>query len=200
MSQVRERILDVASQLFYQQGIQAVGVDAIIVKADVARMSFYRHFKSKDGLVVACVARRDEALCAWFETEVKRVAPNPKARPLAVFEALAKRFATEHYRGCGFINTMTELADRGHAAHRAAAAHKLRFQAYFGTLLREAGLSEEHAPDLLLLFDGAAVSAVREGSAAAAFRARKIAAVLLGVPLPRTGRGAPKASRRGALA
>ncbi len=185
MSKVRERILEVASQLFYQKGIQAVGVDAIIVKADVARMSFYRHFKSKEGLVLACILRRDEVLRAWFELEVNRLAPNPKDRPLAVFDVLALRFATERYRGCGFINTMAEMADPEDAAHQAAAEHKTRFQDYLARLLREAGLSEEHASDLLLLFDGAVVSAVREGTEVPAFRAKRMAALLLGVPAPK---------------
>ena len=155
MSHVRERILDVATQLFYQKGIQAVGVDAIIVQADVARMSFYRHFKSKEGLVLACIARRDEALRGWFEAEVARLAPAPRDRPLAIFDALALRFAMEDYRGCGFINTMAEMADREDAAHQAAAGHKSRFLDYLAGLLQDAGLGREHAPDLLLLFDGA---------------------------------------------
>ena len=184
MSKVRERILDVASQLFYEKGIRAVGIDAIIGEADVARMSFYRHFRSKEGLVVACIARRDEAVRAWFDTQVRRIAPDPKDRPLAVFDALAKRFASEDFRGCGFINAMAESSDRTGATHRSAAGHKARFQVLLAQLLREAGLDEAHAADLLLLFDGATVAAVREGSAAPAFRARRMAAALLGVPEP----------------
>ena len=196
MSKVRERILDVATQLFYQRGIQAVGVDAIITKADVARMSFYRHFKSKEGLVVACLLRRDAAIRAWFEAEVNRLAPHPKSRTLAVFDALAKRFATEHYRGCGFINTMAEMPDRAGAAHRSAAQHKRRFEEYFAKLLREEGLAETHAPDLLLLFDGATVAAARTGSAAPAFSAKRMAAALLGLPTPRAAKRPAAAPRR----
>ncbi|MEQ1833251.1 MAG: TetR/AcrR family transcriptional regulator [Candidatus Eisenbacteria bacterium] len=182
MSSVRERILDVAGELFYREGVQAVGVDAIIAKADVARMSFYRHFRSKEGLVIACVERRDEHIRAWFETQVARLAPDARDRPLAVFDALARRISAERYRGCGFLNTMAEMADRTDAAHRAAAAHKARFQDYFARLLREAGLGEEHAADLMQLFDGAVVTAAREGTNAAALRAKRIAALLLGVP------------------
>lgn len=182
MSQVRERILDVAGELFYREGVQAVGVDAIIAKADVARMSFYRHFRSKEGLVIACVERRDEHIRAWFEAQVVRLAPDPRNRPLAVFDALARRISAERYRGCGFLNTMAEMADRSDAVHLAAAAHKARFRDYFARLLREAGLGEEHATDLLQLFDGAVVTAVREGTNAAALRAKRIAAMLLGVP------------------
>lgn len=191
MSQVRERILEVAGELFYRQGVQAVGVDAIIAQADVARMSFYRHFHSKEGLVIACVERRDEQIRAWFETQVARLAPAPRDRPLAVFDALARHISAERYRGCGFLNTMAEMADRTDAAHQAAAAHKARFKEYFARLLREAGLREEHATDLMLLFDGAVVTAVQEGTNAPALRAKRIAALLLGVPEP----GKPKRAR-----
>lgn len=180
MSKVRQRILEVASDLFYRAGIQAVGVDEIISKAEVARMSFYRHFKSKEGLVVAFLNERDELFRAWMEAEVNRRAPDPRDRPLAVFDVLALRFAIENYRGCAFLNTMAEVADRNALAHQAAAAHKHRFQDYLAQLLRDAGLDAEHAPDLLLLFDGAVVSAVREGSVAPAFRARRLAALLVG--------------------
>lgn len=169
-----------ASDLFYRAGIQAVGVDEIITKAEVARMSFYRHFKSKEGLVLAFVNQRDEQFRAWLESEVNRLAPDPRDRPLAVFDVLAQRFATQDYRGCAFINTMVEAANRNDPAYQAAAAHKTRVQSYLAQLLRDAGLDAEYAPDLLMLFDGAVVSAVREGSVAPAFRARRLAALLVG--------------------
>ncbi|MBL0311306.1 MAG: TetR/AcrR family transcriptional regulator [Holophagaceae bacterium] len=196
MSQVRERILEVASNLFYKKGIQAVGVDAIIAQAEVARMSFYRHFKSKEGLVLAFLEQRDEQIRSWFETEVIRLAPEPMDRPLAVFDALALRFATQDYRGCAFINTMAEIPNREDLVHQASAKHKALFQDYLARLLRDAGFSDEYAPDLLQLFDGAVVSAVREGSAEPAFRAKRLAALLLGPPA-RTSvkRRTPVASR-----
>ncbi|MBL0211872.1 MAG: TetR/AcrR family transcriptional regulator [Holophagaceae bacterium] len=196
MSQVRERILEVASNLFYKKGIQAVGVDAIIAQAEVARMSFYRHFKSKEGLVLAFLERRDEQIRSWFEAEVLRLAPDPSDRPLAVFDALALRFATQDYRGCAFINTMAEIPNREDLVHQASAKHKALFQDYLGRLLRAAGFSDEYAPDLLQLFDGAVVSAVRVGSAEPAFRAKRLAALLLGPPA-RTSvkRRTPVASR-----
>ena len=184
MSKVRERILDVASDLFYRRGMQAVGVDAIISEADVARMSFYRHFHSKEGLAVAVLERRDERVRAWFEAEVARLAPNPKRRPLALFDVLAQRFETREYRGCAFINAMAEVADRDSALHHAAAAHKSRFESYLAQLLKEAGMDERRAGDLLLLFDGAVVTAVREGKPSAAYRAQRLAALLLGIASP----------------
>ena len=198
MSQVRERILEVAGELFYREGVQAVGVDAIIAKADVARMSFYRHFQSKERLVIACVERRDEHIRAWFETQVARLAPDALDRPLAVFDALARRMSAERYRGCGFLNTMAEMPDRADAAHRAAATHKTRFREYFARLLREAEFGEQHATDLMQLFDGAVVTAVREGTNAPALRAKRIAAMLLGVP--ESGKSLRQARRTNATA
>jgi AcrR family transcriptional regulator len=179
MSKVRARILEVASELFYQQGIKAVGVDAIISKADVARMSFYRHFTSKEGLVLAFIRGRDEEFRGWLAAQVERLARDLNDRPLAVFDALAVRLATPGYRGCAFINTMVESADRNDLAYQAAAEHKARFEGYLAGLLSDAGLDPRHAADLLLLFDGAVVAAVREGSVEPAKRARRLAALLL---------------------
>src|SRR5262249_51668115 len=99
-------------------------------------------------------------------------------------------------RGCAFINTMAEMSDRTSAAHRAAAGHKARFQDLLAKLLREAGLDQEHAADLLLLFDGAVAAAVREGSTAPALRARRLAAALLGVPNSRPRKPRARASRK----
>lgn len=196
MTTVRERILETASELFYQKGIQAVGVDAIIGQADVARMSFYRHFKSKEGLVLACLDARDERFRTWLAREVNRFAPDPKDRPLAVFDALALRFATKDYRGCAFLNTMAETADRENAVHRAAAAHKGKIGTYFEGLLRDAGLDAWHAADLLLLFDGAVVSAVREGSITPAARAKRLAALLLNTPLQPSAHPSTRPAKR----
>jgi len=195
MSQVRERILETASEYFYQRGIQAVGVDAIIQGADVARMSFYRHFKSKEGLVLAFLDRRDEQFRTWLDIEVRRLAPDPLDRPLAVFEALALRFGPEDYRGCAFINAMAETADRRSVVHRAAAAHKSKIQLYLARVLEEAGHDAELARDLLLLIDGAVVSAVREGTAEPALRAKHLASLLLGARKLASAKTSSKSSR-----
>ena len=171
MSQVRERILDTASELFYQKGIQAVGVDAIITEAEVARMSFYRHFQSKEGLVLAYLERREEQWQAWLRAEVERLAPDPADRPLAIFKALALRLATPRYRGCAFINAMTEAADREGATFQAAASLKGRTERYIADLLHKAGHSKALAQDFMILLDGAILSWVRDEDPGAALRA-----------------------------
>ena len=177
----RDRILEVASELFYQHGIRAVGIDTIIAQSDVAKMTFYKHFKSKDLLVLEFLTRRDEVWRAWFESAVQRLAPSPKNRPLAIFDALEQRFSNKTFRGCAFINTMIEMADGDHIAHQAAAEHKQKVLHIFRALLVGAGVkkSEELAKAFLLLMDGAIVTAVREGKPGSAKAAKKIAAILL---------------------
>ena len=177
----RDRILDVASQLFYQHGIRAVGIDTIIAQSDVAKMTFYKHFKSKDLLVLEFLKRRDELWRDWFETTVARLAPKAENRPLAVFDALEERFSRKDFRGCAFINTMIEMADGDHLAHQAAAEHKQKVQRLIHTWLTAAGVkkSGELSKAFLLLIDGAIVTAVRERNTHSAKAAKKIAATLL---------------------
>ncbi|MBI3897419.1 MAG: TetR/AcrR family transcriptional regulator [Gammaproteobacteria bacterium] len=180
-SAARDRILEVATRLFYQNGIRAVGVDTLIAESAVAKMTFYKHFKSKDLLVLEFLKRRDEMWRAWFEETVQRLAPDAKDRPLAVFDALEERFSKKDFRGCAFINTMVELADGEHSAHQAAAEHKQKVQRMVHTLLTDAGFerAEELASAFLLLMDGAIVTAVRERKPGSAKAAKKIAAALL---------------------
>jgi AcrR family transcriptional regulator len=177
----RERILKTASELFYAQGLRAVGVDTIIARAGVAKASFYKHFPSKDDLILAFLKRRDALLRHWLEQTVERLSPNADTKPLAVFDALAQRFASNDFRGCAFINSMIELADRDHVAHLAADEHKRQVTAYLSGLLKAAGVAkpDDLAHEFVMLMDGAIVTAVREGTPDAARAAKRIAAVLL---------------------
>jgi AcrR family transcriptional regulator len=176
-SQARQRLLTTAEELFYAEGIRAVGVEQILHASGVGRASFYRHFPSKDDLVVAVLQGRDQR---WREWLAERVAAHGGG-PLAVFDALAERFARPDFRGCAFINTMVESADPDSSAHRVAAQHKAEVAAYVETLLTDAGVSEPAAlaPQFALLMDGALVTALRERTPDAAFRARAVAAALL---------------------
>ncbi|WP_271217470.1 TetR/AcrR family transcriptional regulator [Streptosporangium carneum] len=176
-TRARERLLDTAEELFYAQGVRAVGVEQILTASKVGRASFYRHFASKDDLVVAVLERRD---LRWREWLAERVAALGGG-PLAVFDALAERFVRADFRGCAFINTMVEAADPGSPAHRVAADHKSRVAGYVESLLTAAGRDDATALawQLVMLMDGAIVTALRERSAVPAQRARVIAAALL---------------------
>ncbi|WP_437893070.1 TetR/AcrR family transcriptional regulator [Sorangium sp. So ce124] len=186
MRDARSHILEVAERLFYAEGYRAVGVDRLIAEADVAKATFYRHFPTKDDLLVAVLDARDARFRAWLAGRVEALAGDPRDRPLAVFDALAELFAADDFRGCAFLNTMVEVASRSHPAHEAAQRHKLRLIDYFERLLREAGVPAADAlsPQLLLLIDGAIVTAVREGGPGAAARARSLAENLIATARP----------------
>ncbi|MEU8137341.1 TetR/AcrR family transcriptional regulator [Streptodolium elevatio] len=175
--QARERLLRTAEDLFYADGIRAVGVERILSESGVGRASFYRHFPAKDDLVVAVLEARDVRWRSWL---VERVAAHGGG-PLAVFDALAERFATADFRGCAFINTMVESADPQSAAHAVAARHKAAVRAYVRELLTADNVAEPDAlaGRFLLLMDGAIVTALRERTSDAAHQARDVAEALL---------------------
>lgn len=181
-TRARERLIDVADQLFYAEGVRAVGIDRILEVSGVGKASLYRHFAGKEELVVAVLRQRDEQWRAWL---AGRVEARPVGeRPLAVFDALAERFARRDFRGCAFINTMVETADPDSPAYRAAAEHKQRLTAYVDGLLRAAGQARGEEDDklagrLVLLIDGAIVTSLRERTPDAAAQAKEIAATLL---------------------
>lgn len=180
-TRARERLLSTAEELFYAEGVRAVGIERILEVSGVGRASFYRHFPSKDDLVVAVLRQRDGAWRRWLADSVAVVDVPADQRPLAVFDALAERFAWRDFRGCAFINTMVEAADPGSPAHRVAADHKQKVTAYLDELLVGAGRADHSAlaGEFMLLIDGAIVTALREGTPDAARRARAIAAALL---------------------
>ncbi|WP_437292753.1 TetR/AcrR family transcriptional regulator [Sorangium sp. So ce426] len=186
MRDARRHILEVAERLFYAEGYRAVGVDRLIAEADVAKATFYRHFPTKDDLLVAVLDARDARFREWLAVRVEALADDPRDRPLAVFDALAELFAADDFRGCAFLNTMVEVASRSHPAHEAAQRHKQRLIDYFDRLLREAGVpsASAMAPQILLLIDGAIVTAVREGGPGAAARARSLAENLIATARP----------------
>ncbi|MEJ3658745.1 TetR/AcrR family transcriptional regulator [Actinomycetes bacterium KLBMP 9759] len=174
----KERLVDAARHLFYAEGIQAVGVDRLLTVSEIGRASFYRHFASKDDLVVAVITAQAEEYLQWL----RGVVEDADGDPLAVFDGLAERFADEDFRGCSAINAMVEVFDPAAPAHVLAATHKRNVIAYLDEVLAAAGHTDhaELAEDFILLVDGANVTALRERTPAAAHRAKRIAAGLLG--------------------
>lgn len=153
----RERILATAADLFYGRGIRNVGIDEIIARAGVAKASLYKHFDSKDALIVEFLRRRDAAWREWFEAAVEARATKPKDRLLAVFDLLEEWFAQDDFRGCEFVNAAVERADAKHPAHAASVEHKRLVRAYLHDLAKAARLKNPAATadHLALLVEGA---------------------------------------------
>ncbi len=177
----RSRLLDAAERLFYAEGIRAVGIERVISEASIGKASFYRHFASKDELVVAVLRSRDERWRAWLAAVVDASNLPDREKPLALFDGLRERFSAVDFRGCAFINTMVESADADSAAHRTAVEHKEKVVHYLDGLLANAGYVDHDALARCLsqLADGAIVTAVRERTPAPADRGRAMAAALL---------------------
>ena len=158
----RERLLQVASDLFYRQGIRSVGVDEIVASAGVAKMSLYRSFPSKDELAAAYLAAVDERYWRrWEETLAKRAPGDARERLKALFRRLAKTATHPEFRGCPFTNAATEFPEPDHPARRIAEANKHELRRRLLELARAAGARKPAllADQLVLLFEGAYTSA-----------------------------------------
>jgi AcrR family transcriptional regulator len=173
-SEARQRILETADRLFYLEGIRAVGIDRIVAEAGVAKMTLYSHFPSKDDLILAVLWKREEAVEEFFKMAMSRRANRSKGRLRAFFAALKELFESPGFRGCPFINATVELADPAHPGAKFVQEHKRRFGEFLRRLIEEA-VGEEAvrvAPAVAMLVDGAAVTAVIQGSPDAADVAR----------------------------
>src|SRR5215467_5018828 len=113
-SEARKRILETADRLFYQEGVRAVGIDRIIAEAGVAKMSLYKHFPSKDDLILAVLKYREEAVLEFFRSAMERHRKKAKDPLGAFFAALKDLFESPGFRGCPFQNAAVELADPTH--------------------------------------------------------------------------------------
>jgi AcrR family transcriptional regulator len=188
VSDARERLLSAAYELFSRNGVQAVGIDAIIERSGVARQTLYLHFASKQDLVLGFLERRDELWTReWLEAEVMRRANDPAERLLAVFDVFDGWFRSADFDGCSFINVMLEHPDAANPVHRAAAAYLAGIRHFLEGLARQAGVgdAEAFAREWHILMKGSIIAA-GEGDQEAALRAKKIGAGLLERALPAT--------------
>jgi AcrR family transcriptional regulator len=180
-SEARQRILETADRLFYAEGVRAVGIDRIIAEAEVAKMSLYKHFPSKDDLILAVLQYREGKILEFFGTAMERHGKRTKDKLRAFFAALKDWFESPGFRGCAFQNAAVELADPAHAGTKFVREHKRRFQAFLAGLVEEAvgqGAGKV-APAVGLLVEGAIVTAVIQGSPAAVDVARDAALKLV---------------------
>ncbi|HUA48077.1 MAG TPA: TetR/AcrR family transcriptional regulator [Solirubrobacteraceae bacterium] len=177
----REKILDAAYELFSRNGIQAVGIDAVISRSGVARQTLYRHFASKQDLVLAFLELRErEWTRRWLEAEVRQRADDPQARLLAVFDVFDEWFARADFEGCSFINVMLEHPQPSDPVHRASVSYLAGIRGFLENLAREAGIADaqDFARQWHILMKGSIVAA-GEGDRYAAQRAKQIGALLL---------------------
>lgn len=182
MTQVpaRQRILDTAFRLFYSRGLKAVGVDLIIAESGVAKATFYKHFPSKEALVLAYLDRVDVIWTGQLRAAAEAAGPDPADQLVGLFDALGTACRREGYRGCAFINAAAE-AEPGTPVHERTVAHKRAVRSWVRELAAGAGAADPGglARTLTLLLDGGLASGALDASPEAATRAQESARVLV---------------------
>ncbi|GAB3206795.1 TetR/AcrR family transcriptional regulator [Marinactinospora thermotolerans] len=154
-------LLAAASELFYERGIHAVGVDAIAERAGVTKKTLYDRFGSKERLVVEYLSARDVQWRELLDGYLRAADGTPEARLEAVFAAAAEWARVRGSKGCAMINAHAEISDPAHPAYAVIVGHKRWMLALFAELVDEAGIAEPRrvAEHMLLLYEGALVTA-----------------------------------------
>ncbi|MCP8466667.1 TetR/AcrR family transcriptional regulator [Pseudomonas sp. ZM23] len=178
-SSKRELLLSTAQDLFYREGYHATGIDRILAESGVAKMTLYKHFKSKDELIMAALEERHGRMVARMEAAERHV--EPRAAILGTFDALQEFLRAEDFSGCAFIHAAAEFHDRNHPIHAQAAAHKAYIERHYLCQLQRLGVAQPEvlARQLQYLLEGVLVMAHMQGPAQQAQEARAAADVLL---------------------
>lgn len=181
----RDRLIDVAGELFYRSGFQAVGLDQIMAAVGITKTAFYKHFESKDDLILAVIESRDRQDMAEALAYMRRHGgSDPRAQVLAMFDLLAEWFSEPDFRGCFFMNAATEFPSPTDPIHRAAAHYAEHLAAEIGLRVQAAGVPDTElvTKQLMLLISGAIAARHAAGVADAASTARAAAEALLSEP------------------
>jgi len=174
-AEMEARILETADRLFYSQGIRAVGVDTIAAEIGISKRTLYNYFPSKDALIEAYLLRR----AAPRQVDSRP----PLEQILGLFDWLERWFTSRHFRGCPFVNAVTELGAPDHPAAKIALDYKEQRRLWFASLLGELGVADADglASQLAILVEGAIASALVRRDPGAANAAKRAALTLLAV-------------------
>ncbi|SFK79927.1 TetR/AcrR family transcriptional regulator [Amycolatopsis sacchari] len=156
MSEARARLLGTASRLFYAEGLHSVGIDRIVAEAKVTRATLYRHFPSKDDLVVAYLTAADELIRSQIDS-VRAAGHSPADTVRAVAGTITDGIRSEGFRGCAFLNAAAEYPDVEHPVHQAVLKHRQWFLDTITELMAATGETTPapHARHFVMLRDGA---------------------------------------------
>jgi AcrR family transcriptional regulator len=152
-----ERILLTAHDLFYREGIRATGIDRVIAESGVTKVTFYRHFPSKNDLILAFLEYRHERWMAWFTDALERHGASRGKGIDALVPALREWFGDAGYRGCAFINSVGELGGALPGVVEIARRHKSEMTAAIASLLLPSRQRDKDAQAIALAVDGAIV-------------------------------------------
>lgn len=174
----RQHLIDTAYRLFNEHGYHATGIDRILAESGVSKATLYKHFRSKEELILAVLQQRHAQFMAMLEGAIASARQKGEQPVLVIFDVLDAWFESEGFFGCNFIKASGEYAAAGDAIHEFATLHKIDMERLIRRSLGESG-DDTMAAELALLVDGAIVVAHTRGDHGAARLAKKMAEQLL---------------------
>ncbi|MBK0401303.1 TetR family transcriptional regulator [Limibaculum sp. M0105] len=177
----RDELVRKALEIFYRNGFHATGMDMLVAETGISKTSMYKHFRTKEELILAALRLRDENFRNWLFRRIDELAETPRDKLLAIFDALGEWFAMREFRGCMFIKASAEYQEREHPIHAQSAEHKRLLFDHVKRICAQAGAPspDDLARQLLILKEGAIVMAVLGKASDAARDARMAAESLL---------------------
>ena len=181
----RDELVRQALEIFYREGFRATGMDLLAAETGISKSTRFKHFHSKEELILAVLRLRDQDYRNWLFRRMEQAGP-PRAQLLAMFDALAELFAQREYRSCIFIKAGSEYPDPSHPIHAQATEHRRLLFLRLREIAAAAGADDPEtvARALLLLKAGAMVSAHLDREADPAGNAKAAATTLLEAALP----------------
>ncbi|UTW59007.1 TetR family transcriptional regulator [Kordiimonas sp. SCSIO 12603] len=157
----RDELVQKALKVFYQEGFHATGMDKLVAETKISKTSMYKHFRTKEDLILATLRLRDEQFRNFMIRRAQELSSTPEEEILAVFDALSEWFKEDKFKSCMFIKASSEYQNPEHPIHAVSAEHKRLIKVYFKELADKAGLkhTEELSRKILLLKEGAIVIA-----------------------------------------
>jgi len=166
----RDILVDTALRLFSENGYRATGIDKILKESGVAKMTLYKHFKSKDELIIAALKKRDENLLAEISTYMQQFIPQQNCDPriinlMAFFDALHANISDKSFYGCNFINASVEFKNENNPIHALATTYKNKMILMLQELLVDLQLPDAHyvASSIHMLIEGGIIMAITLG-------------------------------------
>jgi AcrR family transcriptional regulator len=182
----RDELVRKALDVFYCDGFNATGMDKLVAETGISKTSMYKHFRTKEDIILAVLRLRDERFRNWFCRRIEEIAEAPKDRLLAIFDVLLEWFEAPEFKGCMFIKAVSEFQDPENPIHIQSATHKQMLFEYVEDLASQAGLENPAAlaRQLMLLKEGAIILAVMQGNADAGQDAKHAAISLIAAASP----------------
>ena len=177
----RDELVKKALEVFNANGFHATGMDKLVSETGISKTSMYKHFRTKDDIILAVLQLRDENFRNWLYRRVEALADTPRGQLLAIYDALEEWFALPEFRGCMFIKASAEFQDLDHPIHVQSAEHKRLLTEHFVNTAKAAGLSDPAGltRQLMILKEGAIIMAVMGHSENPAMDAKAAAQALI---------------------